>query len=240
MKQQIRAPFFEVGVKNYVYGEEVLRMGRHLDLLSKTYDVDIIYIVPYTDIRSVSEGTERLIVFAPYMDPIRPGRGMGLVLPESIKAAGAKGVLMNHSERPMSLPDIKHVIDRANELDLLSFACADSVDEARAVAQLHPDIINPEPNELIGSGNASSMDYVMETVRAIREVDPHILVEQAAGITRGQQVYDFLMAGSQGAGAGSGIFTAKDPYAAAEEMIQSVRQARDDMAKGKKQTEHRR
>ena len=231
IKQKLRVPFFEVGVKNYVYGDEVLRMGRHLDQLSKKYDIDIIYIVPYTDIRMVAENTENLIVFAPYMDPIRPGRGMGLVLPESIKAAGAKGVLINHCERPMNISDIKQVIDRANELDLLSFACADTVEEARAIAQLHPDMIAPEPSQLIGSGTSSSMDYVLETVKVIHEIDPNILVEQSAGITKGQQVYDFLMAGSEGAGAGSGIFTAQDPYATAEEMIKSTRQARDDIKK---------
>ena len=226
MKQRIRAPYFEVGVKNYVYGDEVVKMGKHLDMLSKKYDVDIIYIVPYTEIRSVAETTTNVIVFAPYMDPIFPGRGMGLVLPEAIKAAGAKGVLMNHSEKPMSLPAIRKVIERANDLELLSFACADTVAEARAIAELHPDIINPEPTELIGSGKVSSMSYVSETTRAIKEISPETLVEQAAGITTGKQVYDFLLAGSDGTGAGSGIFTAKDPYAVSEEMIQSVMLAR--------------
>jgi triosephosphate isomerase len=127
----------------------------------------------------------------------------------------------------MSISQVKKTIDRANELDLLTFACADSVNEAKAIAQLHPDIINPEPTELIGSGNASAMDYVLATVREIGAIDPAILVEQAAGITTGQQVYDFLMAGSHSAGAGSGIFNAKDPYATAEEMIASVRRAAD-------------
>ena len=211
----------------------MLRMGKHLDMLAEKYDVDIIYIVPYTDIRMVAENTEHIIVFAPYMDPIRQGRGMGLVLPESVKAAGAKGVLINHCEKPMSITAIKQVIDRANELDMLSFACADSVEEAQAIALLHPDMIAPEPSHLIGSGNVSSMDYVLQTVKGIHEIDPNILVEQSAGITNGQQVYDFLMAGSEGAGAGSGIFTAADPYAVAEEMIRYTRKARDDMQKNK-------
>lgn len=226
MKETIRTPYFEVGVKNYVYGEDVLKMALVLEEASIKYDVDIIYIVPYTDIRMVAERTKHLKIFAPYMDHLYPGRGMGMVLPESIKAAGAVGVLMNHCEKPMSLSDIKKTIDRANELDLISFACADSIAEARAIAELHPDIINPEPTELIGSGQASDMAYVLETIRAIKEIDPNILVEQAAGITTGKQVYDFICAGSEGAGAGSGIFLADDPYRVADEMIFSVQQAR--------------
>lgn len=229
MKPHIRTPFFEVGVKNYIYGDDVLKMARVLDACAEKYDIDVLYLVPYTEIRTVAENTKNLIVFAPYMDTLRPGRGIADVLPEAIKAAGAKGVCMNHCEKPMSLAQIKQTIDRANELDLITFACADSVAEARAIAELHPDIINPEPTEFIGSGHASDMGYVMEVIKAIKAIDPNILVEQAAGITNGQQVYDFIMAGSAAAGSSSGIFNSKDPYATVDEMIAAVRRARDEM-----------
>ena len=63
------------------------------------------------------------------------------------------------------------------------------------------------------------------------EIDPNILVEQAAGITNGKQVYDFIMAGSEAAGAASGIMNAADPIAMIDEMIGAVRQAADDLAK---------
>jgi len=218
-------------VKNYIYGDAVIEMGKYLEGLSEKYDVDILYILPYTEIRDVARCTERLILLAPYMDDLRPGRGMGFVLPESLKAAGAVGVLMNHSEKPMSISAVKRTIGRADELDMLSFACADSVAEARAIAQLHPDIMNPEPTDRIGSGVASDMSYVLETIQEIKAIGPGILVEQAAGITRGDQVYDFIMAGSEGAGAGSGIFTAEDPYATADEMIAAVKKARDELHK---------
>jgi triosephosphate isomerase len=231
MKPKIRTPFFEVGVKNYVYGDDVLKMAKVLDSCSEKYDIDILYFVPYTEIRTVSENTKNLIILAPYMDTLRPGRGMADVLPEAIKAAGARGVCMNHCEKPMSLPQVKKTIDRANELELITFACADSIAEARAIAELHPDIINPEPTDLIGSGNASDMGYVKEVIDAIKAIDPNIMVEQAAGITTAQQVYDFIMAGSAAAGSASGIFKSEDPYATAEEMVAAVRRARDDMEK---------
>ena len=91
------------------------------------YDIDAIFIAPYTEIRRIAENTTRIFVFAPYMDTLRPGRGMADVLPEALKDAGAKGVLLNHCERPMTLPQIKETIDRANELGLITFACADSI-----------------------------------------------------------------------------------------------------------------
>jgi triosephosphate isomerase len=229
MKVKIRTPFFETGVKNYIYGDRVLELAKVADAVSQKYDIDVLFIAPYTEIRRVVENTERLIVLAPYMDTLRPGRGMADILPEAIKAAGAQGVVVNHCERPMTLSAIKKTIDRANELDLITFACADSIAEAQAIAQLHPDIINPEPTELIGTGSTSDMSYVMESIRVIKAIYPDILVEQAAGITCGQQVYDFIYAGSEAAGAASGILHAADPYAMLDEMVYNVRRAYQDL-----------
>jgi len=100
-KQKIRKPFFETGIKNYIYGDAVLEYAKVVDAAAAKYDIDVLFIAPYTEIRRVAENTENLIVIAPYMDTLRPGRGMADVLPEAIKTAGAKGVVVNHSERPM-------------------------------------------------------------------------------------------------------------------------------------------
>jgi triosephosphate isomerase len=91
--------------------------------------------------------------------------------------------------------------------------------------------LNPEPTELIGSGSVSDMGYVREVLRAVKSIDPSILVEQAAGITTAQQVYDFIMAGSEAAGSASGILNSADPHALLNEMVHSVKRAREDLAK---------
>ena len=231
MKQKIRTPYFEIGTKNYIYGDTVLEYARAADAAAEKYDIDVLFITPAVEIRRIAEHTKHLILLAPYMDTLRPGRGMADILPEALKAAGAKGVVVNHCEKPMTLPAIKATIDRAKEIDFLVFACADTIAEAKAIAQLHPDIINPEPTELIGGtgGGVSDMGYVREVIRAIKEIDPEIMVEQAAGITNGKQVYDFIMAGSEAAGAASGIMNAADPIAIIYEMIGEVRAAADDL-----------
>ena len=230
MKPVIRTPYFEIGTKNYVYGDTLLEYAKAADRAAEKYDIDVLFITPAVEIRRVVENTKHLIVLAPYMDTLRPGRGMADILPEALKAAGAQGVVINHCEKPMSLPQMKKTIDRARELDFLVFACADTLEEAKAIAQLHPDIINPEPSQIIGGGNGvSPMDYVKDSIRVIKEIYPDILVEQAAGITNGQQVYDFIMAGSEAAGAASGIMNAKDPVAMIDEMIAATRRAADDL-----------
>ena len=180
MKPVIKTPFFEIGTKNYIWGDKVLELALAADKAARDYDIDVLFTCPVTEIRRVAERTERLVILAPYMDVLRPGRGMADILPEALKDAGARGVIVNHCEKPMSIPQIKQTIERAAELDFLVFACADTIAEAKAVAQLHPDILNPEPSEFIGggSGQVSSLDYVRETVRQVKAVYADILVEQ--------------------------------------------------------------
>ena len=161
-------------MKNYIYGDDVYNFAKAADNAAKKYDVDVLFIAPYTEIRRIAEGTERLVVLAPYMDVIRPP-AWPTCFPRRSRRRGARGVVLNHCERPMTLSHIKKGIDRANELDMLSFVCADTIAEACAIAELHPDIINPEPSELIGTENASDMSYVKEAVRAVKAIGPDIM-----------------------------------------------------------------
>lgn len=48
-------------------------------------------------------------------------------------------------------------------------------------------------------------------------------------MTSGEQVYELILAGADGAGAASGICLAPDPLAMVEEMVAGVRRARDEL-----------
>ena len=231
VKRRIRTPYFETGIKCYIYGQAELDYAALCEACAVRYDVDILFISSYTNIAQLSKLYPHLFIIAPYMDNIRPGRGMGMVLPESLKAAGAAGVVINHCEKPMTLGDIKGCIDRCRELDMYSFVCANTTQEAMAVAQMHPDIMNPEPSELIGTGISPDMTYVTNTVRAVKETDSGILTEIAAGISKPEDVYEYIMAGSDGAGAASGILRSEDPAATLDGMVAAVRRAADDLLK---------
>ena len=228
VKAKIRPPFFEIGVKNYIYGDDVLELAKAADRAAMEYDIDVLFLAPYADIRRVRQHTCRLVIFAPYMDALRPGRGMADVLPESVRAAGAQGVVLNHCERPMSLGQIEQTMRRAKELEMLTFLCADTLEETRVAAQFHPDILNPEQAERIGKDGGFNPEYAMESIREIRKIDPNILIEQASGIRTGQQVYDLILMGADGVGAASGIVCSPDPCKTAEEMIRSVRMAKEE------------
>ena len=224
----IRAPFFEIGPKSYLFGQDVIDLARAADAASEKYDVDVIFTTPVVEIARVKAATRRLHVFAPHMDPLRPGRGLADILPESLATAGAEGVMLTHCERPLSLEVLRETIGRAKEVGLSTIVCAGSAVEAAMIAMLRPDIIVAEPSELIGTGVSSGPEYVEAAMRAVREVDPDILVLTAAGIANGQDVYNTILAGADATGSSSGVAKAADRAAMAEEMIAAVRRAWDE------------
>ena len=77
----------------------MLEYAKAAEAAAEKYDIDVLFITPCVEIRRIAENTERLILLAPYMDTLRPGRGMADILPEALKAAGAKGVVVNHCEK---------------------------------------------------------------------------------------------------------------------------------------------
>ena len=95
----IRAPFFEIGPKSYLYGQDVVDLAIAADKASEKYGVDIIFTTPIVSISAVKAATKHIHVFAPHMDPLEPGRGLADILPESLVAAGAEGVMLNDAGR---------------------------------------------------------------------------------------------------------------------------------------------
>lgn len=225
-KHVIKPPFFEIGPKSYLYGDDILEFAIAADKASEKYKVDIIFTCPVVDIRRVRENTKYIHVFAPHMDPIRPGRGLADTLPESLVAAGAEGVMLNHVEKPLDFDTLKETIERAKELELTSIVCADSMADASKIAALKPDIIVCEPSELIGTGVSVGPEYVTAAMDAVKNVDKDILVLTAAGISNGEDVYNTVIAGADATGSSSGVVKGGLPMI--EEMISAVRKAWDE------------
>lgn len=228
---KLEPPFFEIGPKNYMFGDQILDLARIADEAAAKYDVRVIFTSPYANIEKVASTVKNLKVFAPHMDDIPVGRGIACVLPESIRAAGAHGVMLNHAERPLPVSTLVRTLNRARELGLMSIVCADSMAETRAIAQLHPDLMVTEPTELIGTGKAADMSYVAASMEAITAIDANIGVLVGGGISNGTDVYNTIMAGADATGSSSGIVKAADPGAMIHEMLAALRQAWNDRNK---------
>ena len=226
---KIRAPYFEIGPKCFMWGERMLKLAKAVDKICEKYDLDVIITPQYADIRLIAENTERVHVYAQHMDALTPGRGLGSVLPESIKEAGAVGVMLNHAEKKLTLDEVKTAIARADEVGLATIVCADSVEEVSAIAKMGPNLIVAEPTELIGTGVASDMKYVVDTIESVRQINPDIMVLQGAGISGPDDVANVIRAGAQATGCTSGVMKAADPEAAAEEMLYTLRKTWDEV-----------
>lgn len=219
-------PFFIFNPKSYFYGDELLNLAKVADEEALKYpDVNIFVTVPFADIGAVSQATKNIIITAQHMDSLKPGIGIGRVLGESIQNAGAEAVFLNHAERPMLLTELVQTIKRAKELGIVTIVCASTIDEARAIATLAPDIILAEPTELIGTGKTSSTKYIKTTNTAVKEINENILMMQAAGISKAEDVYEVISLGADGTGCTSGIVKADDPEQMLRNMVEAVNKA---------------
>lgn len=225
---KIKPPFFEIGPKAFMYGDQMVEIAKAADEASRKYDVRIILTPQYTDIYRVAKETTDILVFAQHMDALPIGRGLGSVLPEAVKAAGAVGVMLNHAEKPLNFSVLNQTIRRADEVGLATIVCTDTPEEAQAVALLEPNLIVAEPTALIGTGTTTDDAYIKKAIELVQQVNPAIDVLIGAGISNGNDVYKTIKAGAPATGTTSGIMKAKDPFAMIDEMIGAVRKAWDE------------
>lgn len=220
----IRKPFFEFGPKIYLYGDTALEMALCADKLCEEYGVDIIFSAQYTDIERIAKNTGNIKVFAQHMDPNPVGRGVGSVLAEALKHAGAQGVLLNHAEHPMTLTGLNAAIRRADEAGLATLVCAGTVEESAAAACLTPNIVLAESPALIGVGKRSKNDRqeIERINRAVKAIHDNILVLHAAGISDEDDVYQIILAGADGTGSTSGVIKAQNPKDMLARMIKAA------------------
>jgi len=161
-------------------------------------------------------------VYAQHVDPINFGSHTGRVTAEMVKEKGAKGSLINHSERRLRLADIDFLIQKFKDVGLISVVCTNNVNTTKAVAVLEPDYVAVEPPELIGTGipvSKAEPEVVENSVRAVKELNPNVKVLCGAGITTHEDYVRALELGAEGVLLASGIVKAKDPKKALEELV---------------------
>lgn len=227
----LKRPFFVVNPKSYLYGEKLRRLARKTDGLCERYGFQSLFTAQLVDLAWVADNCPHLIPCAQAMESLKPGRGMGHILPEALAAAGVRATFLNHAENPMTVGELAKTIVRAREVGILTCVCADSVEEAQIIAELHPDIITCELTSLIGTGQVAGEDYMRSSTEAVRAVSPSTKVLQAAGIHSGQNVYDAIRLGADATGGTSGIVCADDPLAKLDEMFEALDRARTDFYK---------
>jgi triosephosphate isomerase len=210
----LKTPVIVLNVKTYTEatGNKALEIAMLMDKISKELGASMAIAVQATDI-SLCAKKVSIPVFAEHIDPIKPGSSTGWTLPEAVKAAGAVGTLINHSEHRLILADIDTCVTRAKELNLDHVVCSNNVSTSKAIAAFSPNFIAVEPPELIGGDiSVTTVDpgIVSKSVEAVKSINKNVKVLCGAGVKNGVDVAKAIELGADGVLLASGVVKAKD------------------------------
>jgi triosephosphate isomerase len=203
------------------YEQGIGRKARYIadiaSRLSSQTGVKIILVAQPTDIESLSFKNN---VFAQHIDPVSYGSQTGHILPEAVRTAGAKGSLINHFERSLSMDEIKQRIDRAKNVGLTTVACARTPEDAAKIAAMGPDYIAIEPQELIGNPiSKNNPGFIQDAVSAVRSANPSVKVLAGAGINSSQDVVAALSLGAVGVIVSSAVVKSENPEQSLKDIL---------------------
>ena len=194
-------------------GKRAVELSKQIEKVGENAGVKVAVAPQFCDIERVAASVD-IPIFAQHIDAVTPGASTGHVLADSVKAAGADGTLINHSERLLASAEIEKAVRIAKQTGLVSVVCAGTARLAAAVALFEPNMVAIEPPELIGTGRAVSKEnpeIVTESVKRIRQVNPTVRILCGAGISTGEDVYAALKLGTNGVLVASGVVKAKEP-----------------------------
>jgi len=205
-------------------GDDAFKLAKICDDVAKETDVEIIICPQFTDIYRIAKNVD-IPVYAQHVDPVDYGSNTGHVLPESVKAAGSAGSLINHSERRLRLADIEACIEKLKSLGMISVVCTNNINVTKAASALGPDFVAIEPPELIGTGipvSKAQPEIITGSVDAVNKVNPDVKVLTGAGITTGDDVKKAIELGTCGVLLASGVIKAKNPKDVLMDLVKDI------------------
>lgn len=202
------------------FGKKALELANIAESVANRSGIYVAVAVNYLDLPIIAKSVN-IDVFAQHIDAVDFGSFTGAVNAEMLREYGAKGSLINHSERRMTLSDIDFCISKLKSLGMNSIVCTNNVSTTSAVSALKPDFVAVEPPELIGSGIAVSKakpEIVENAVASAKKICREVKVLCGAGITSHEDYVKALELGADGVLLASGIVKAKDQKKALEEL----------------------
>lgn len=205
---------FIINFKNYpeAAGSKAIDLASAVQSLRPANAVEFI-VAPPTPMLGAVAAASSLQVFCQGTTEGEAGKSTGRIVLEAVKAAGAAGTILNHSESRLGEPETASLVARARGLGLKTCVCAGTSGEAGRLALLAPDYLAVEPPELVGTGVAVSRarpEVVSETVEAARRAGYKGSVLCGAGITGRDDVEKAVALGVDGILVSSAVVLAKD------------------------------
>ncbi len=202
-------------------GKNCLKLAKIHEEVKKETGKDIIIAVQTPDILRVSKLD--IPVFAQHCDPLKQGRNTGFITPESLKQAGAVGVMLNHSEHPMDIWDVEKAICICKEKGLKTLVFVSDISEARDLKSYKPDYMAFELPELIGTGKPISSERPKELKEFVKNVENSgIKLLCGAGISKGKDVKVAVGLGTEGVVVASAITKSENPKKTIKELVKNL------------------
>lgn len=223
----VARPVIVVNFKTYVEasGPRALELAKLCEQVAKETGSSIVVAPPTPDIALVASSVD-IPVFAQHVDDVASGGTTGHVTVENVKASGAKGTLLNHSERRIKIAEIHELIVRSRAAGLGTIVCTNNLGVSKACASMEPDFVAIEPPELIGgdiSVTSANPKIVGDTVLAIRAIGKGVGVLCGAGVKNGTDVAKAVELGTEGVLLASGVVKAKDRRAVLLDLASGLR-----------------
>jgi triosephosphate isomerase len=219
-------PLIVVNFKAYLEanGDDALALSKICEKVSSESGVHICVCPPAAELGYVARNVG-IPVFSQNVDPRAPGSATGWVTPAMVKACGAAGTLINHSEHKIKPYDVEQCLNLSKGSELVTIVCADNDKISAQLAQLRPDFVAVEPPDLIGgdvSVTKANPLIIENTVDAVRSVSKNVRILCGAGIKTGEDVRAALDLGTDGVLLASGVVKSKDPESALRDLIGKV------------------
>ena len=211
-------PLVIVNFKTYEQsiGAKGLKLAKICEEVSKKYDARVV-ICPQTADLAWFAKKVRIPIYAQHLDAIEPGRSTGFLSPAEARAEHVKGTLINHSEHPLSLKEIKRLLWLCRKYKLISVVCVPNLGMLKKVSKLRPNYLAYEPPALIG-GKISVSEAEPEVIaKAVSMTRLNVLV--GAGVNSHQDLKTALKLGAKGVLVASDIVKARSPRRELVELI---------------------
>lgn len=204
-----------INLKNYneISGDNSIKIVEDAKNVSLLNHKEIIIAPPPSSILTLSK--IKVPIISQHVDDASLGATTGFVIPEIVKSYGAIGSIINHSEHKIEHSQIRNLVRRLRELDMISIVCADDLKEVEALSQFSPDFLAIEPPELIGKGIAVSKanpSIIKDSLQVVKENSSTVKVLCGAGIVDKTDVEKALELGAEGILISSGVVKSPSWY----------------------------
>lgn len=209
----LNKPIVIINFKTYKQGKAAIKLAKDIEKVDKKAIIG----VQDSDIEEIAIKT-KLKVFSQHVDPFKPGRHTGYVIPEAVKKDGAIGTFLNHSEHKLDFKVLKETIKRCKGIGLKTAVFAASLNEAKKIKKLKPNYLIIEPPELVG-GKISVSKAKPNLIKNIaKKLKRQFIV--GAGIHSREDVKIAMKLGASGIAASSAIIKAKNPEKKLRELLE--------------------